>query len=139
MSVIELEKSEKHIPDPYAIVLEEPDPRLERLRQDIQKLRVDADLLAEHCDDADFTVKKQVRAAENSITRLINVHDESKKLWTILGTALFCLTTLNLIRASTRLWKWYGGRKSDPGYEQEHKSVRPRLQRKHPRNWVVSN
>jgi len=44
MSVIELEKSEKHGPGPFVIVLEEPDLRLDRLRKGVQ-------LLQEHTTD----------------------------------------------------------------------------------------
>src|SRR5271156_5261628 len=98
MSVIELEKSEKHTPDPFVVVLEEPDPRLDRLRKGVQ-------LLQEHTNDLEgtwrethFRIKDESRKGDSYIERISATHDASRKLWTILGTTFFVLAVVRLIR-----------------------------------------
>src|SRR5277367_981393 len=140
MSVIELEKPEKHAPDPFVIVLEEPDPRLDRLQKGVE-------LLQEHTNDLGITwrdthsrIKEETWKGDSYIERVSGTHDASRKLWTILGTTFLFLATLRLIKGGTAAWRWYKRLQSDLGDDQEQSSTQSqRPRRTHPRNWAVRN
>src|SRR5277367_1563863 len=124
MSVIEFEKSNKNVPDPFYPVLEEPDLRLHQLRQKIGELHVDTDNLNNAWMVEDNQIEKNIQVADMSIQKLNQVRDASRKSWTILGTMLFFLTAVNLMKAGTTIWRWYQGNRSQSGDNQEQGSKR---------------
>lgn len=135
MSVTEREKNNQ-VPHPFNLVLEEPDLRLDQLRENIRKLHIDTDDLNKEYWIEVNTVEKKARDAEISIKQLSQAHDASRKYWTILGTAFFFLAAVNLMKSGTAVWRWYKRNRSRSGDNQEQRSEQDQtLRRTHPREW----
>jgi len=140
MSVIELGKTDKHVPDPFVIVPQEPDPRLDRLHKGVERFQ-------EHTTDLEKTwritqsrIREEALKGDSSIESLSKVHDASRKLWTILGMTFVILATVNLIKGGTTVWRWFKRIRSDWGDDQEQSNKRPQNPRRiHSRSWAIGN
>lgn len=132
---VEREKNNQ-VPHPFNLVLEEPDLRLDQLRENIHKLHIDTDDLNKEYWVEVNNVEKKARDAEISIKQLSQARDASRKYWTILGTAFFFLAAVNLMKSGTALWRWYKRNRPRSGDNQEQGSEQGRtLRRTHPREW----
>jgi hypothetical protein len=139
MSALELETSENHVPDPFIPVLEAPDLRIFWLRHGIRKLKTDTDDINKEWAKEYQRLDERIQTADNSIKKLSQVHDVSRKYWAILGTTLVLLGAVNLMRVGTTVWRLYKRNRSRSGDNQKQGSKRGQsLRRTHPREWEVS-
>ena len=140
MSVIDLEETNKHVPDPFVVVLEEPDKRLDQIRKDIQRLQGDTNRLNEAWKVEEHNLEKRIKAADNAINWLSKHNDTSRNTWIILGTTFLVLTAVNLIKGGPIVWRWFKRIRSGSGGNQKDGGNRTQMPRRtHPRRWEVIN
>lgn len=83
------------------------DSKIARHAERLQEVRCVTDDLCQRCNEADAKIRQRAKNVDNKLKQLENIHAESVKFWTIVGSAVAVLVCVKILYSSQALWKWF--------------------------------